>query len=122
MKLTIYHSAVLAGSLFKLFNGNIFAQESIEIGDFWPLRLDYQTIFFKSSGHESMCLLVYMSNPKDPTNPLFDFKKSHYEGLPAGCLASFPAAVTGATSLPSLDAAHIAKGSAGLVGSSCAKM
>ena len=103
------------------FNGNMFDVNRWKLEIFWPVRFDCQTVFIKSSGHQSMCLLVYMSNLTDLTNPLFDLR-SHTmnEGLPAGCLATLPAAVTGATSLPILHPAHIANGSAGLVGSSCA--
>ena len=114
VKSTINDSAVLAGSLFQRQH---VRRKSMETGDFLARQIRLPD-GIQSRGHQSMCLLVYMSNLTDLTNPLFDLR-SHTmnEGLPAGCLATLPAAVTGATSLSISHPAHIAKGSAGLVGS-----
>ena len=56
------------------FNGNMFDLNRWKLEIFWPVRFDYQTVFIKSSGHQSMCLLVYMSNLTDLTSPLFDLR------------------------------------------------
>lgn len=63
------------------FDGNIFDLNRQKLEIFWPVSLDYQTTFIKSSGHEFMCLFVYMPNLTRLVDTLFDLTLTHYGGL-----------------------------------------